>query len=163
MIPDPRSRYVILPLSRSDTTVRRDDGGLVNARQNAIIGGGRHGSQGRFIETLDDEPDAKRQLPNELREGREDLPHRAYLDDPEYRGDPRRHDQRTADESQHGQAPGHESGGVHQVAQTQPVPYADYEAGSEQERPVMERHQRIADRHQRAAIRASSPGQVLPQ
>ena len=35
--------YVALNVRR-DTTVRRDDGGLVNARQNAIIGVGRQGS-----------------------------------------------------------------------------------------------------------------------
>jgi hypothetical protein len=52
MIPDPCSRYVPLHL-RSDMIVRRDDGGLINARQNAIIGVGRHGSQCRWIESLD--------------------------------------------------------------------------------------------------------------
>ena len=84
-------------------TVRRDaGGGLLNARHNAIIGVGRQGSQCGIIESLDDEPDAKRQLPNELREGREDLPHRAYLDDPEYHGDPRSLDQRTTYEPQQG-------------------------------------------------------------
>src|SRR5918994_2294372 len=83
MIPDPRSRYVILPLSRSDTTVRRDDGGLVNARQNAIIGAGRQGSNCGWIESLDDQPDAKRQLPNELRDDHEAPQHGARLEDPE--------------------------------------------------------------------------------
>jgi hypothetical protein len=45
---------------------------------------------------------------------------------------------------------------VHQVAQQQPVPDADDEAGSEQERPIMERDQRRADRDERAGIRARS-------
>jgi hypothetical protein len=50
--------------------------------------------------------------------------------------------------------------GTHQVAQQQPVPDADDEAGSEQERPIMERDQRLADRGERAGIRARS---LLPQ
>jgi len=45
-------RYVALTFRR-DTTVRRDGGGLVNARQNAIIGVGRLGSTCRWIESLD--------------------------------------------------------------------------------------------------------------
>ena len=45
---------------------------------------------------------------------------------------------------------------VHQVAQDQPVADADDEAGSEQERPVMERDKRLADRDERAGIRARS-------
>src|SRR5215211_4564256 len=50
MIPCPRSCYVTLTL-RNDPTVRRDDGGLINARQNAIIiGVGRLGSNcGRLL------------------------------------------------------------------------------------------------------------------
>jgi SAM-dependent methyltransferase len=38
--PAPRSRYVALTLRRDTMTVRRDDGGLLIARQNAIIGVG---------------------------------------------------------------------------------------------------------------------------
>src|SRR5829696_2671706 len=95
----PRSRYVALPL-RSDTTVRRDDGGLVNARQNAIIGVGRDGSQCGWIEPLDDEPDAERRLPKGLRD-RGDGCHRGnLLVEPEQDGDPRNGDQGAADEPQ---------------------------------------------------------------
>ena len=53
------ARYVALTLRRDTTTVRRDDGGLLNARQNAIIGVGRDGSQRGWIESLDGEPDAE--------------------------------------------------------------------------------------------------------
>src|SRR4051812_33311116 len=60
------------------------------------------------------------------------------LDDPEQDGDSRGDDQGTADEPQHCHRPWHKSGGVHQVAQYQPVADADDEAGSEQERPIMQ-------------------------
>src|SRR5918997_184136 len=53
------------------------------------------------------------------------------------------------------------AGPVHQVAQQQPVPDADYEAGTEQERSIMERDERLADRDERAGIRAR--GGLLPQ
>ena len=112
-------------------TVRRDNGRLFNARQNAIIiSGGRQGCQGRSVESLDDQPDAEQQFPKELRDSRDDLPPAPCLDDPEEHADPRSDDQGTADEPQHGHSPWNESGGVHQVAQDQPVPYADDEAGS---------------------------------
>src|SRR5829696_10288882 len=78
------------------------------------------------------------------------------LDDPEQHADPRSDDQGTADEPQHGHGPWHESGGVHQVAQQQPLPHADKEAGSEPEGPIMERHKRLADRDERGGIRARS-------
>jgi hypothetical protein len=42
---------------RRDTTVGRDDGGLLNARQYAIIGVGRHRSTCRWIESLDGSPE----------------------------------------------------------------------------------------------------------
>ncbi len=82
--------------------------------------------------------------------------HRAWLDDPEQDADDPSDEQGTGDEPQHGHAPWHESGAVHQVAQNQPVPDADDEAGSEQERPIMERDQRLADRDERGGIRARS-------
>jgi hypothetical protein len=37
----------------------------------------------RGIESLDNQPDAKRQFPEEFRDGRDDLPHRACLEDPD--------------------------------------------------------------------------------
>src|SRR5215218_10928481 len=39
---------------------------------------------------------------------------------------------------------------MHQVAQNQPVPHAHDEAGSEQARPNMERHQRLTGGEERA-------------
>ena len=45
-----------------------------------------------MIESLDDEPDAKRQLPKELWGGRERLHKSALLDDPKYHGDCRSHE-----------------------------------------------------------------------
>ena len=137
-------------------SVRRDDGGLLNARHDTIIRVGRQGSNRRWIESLDDQPDAKRQLPQELWHDCDGLHRTALLDDPQHDGSPRSDDQGTSYEPQHGHAPWHESGGVHQVAQYQPVTDADHEAGSEQERPAMERDQRLAGRDERAGIRARS-------
>src|SRR5829696_8650265 len=59
--------------------------------------------------------------------------------------------------------PRHEAGPVHQPAQDQPVPDADDPAGAEQERPVMDRDQRLAGGHERARIPTGSSGEVLPQ
>ena len=56
-------RYLALDVRR-DTTIGKDDVGLVHARQNAIIGLGRQGRNRGWIESLYDEPDAERQLPN---------------------------------------------------------------------------------------------------
>ena len=69
----------------------------------------------------------------------------------------------TGDEPQHGHAPRHQAGPVHQPAEDEPVPDADNEARAQQERPVMECDQRLADRHQRARIRAGGSGDVGPQ
>ena len=44
------------------------------------------------------------------------------------------------------ESPGHQAGPVHQVAQDQPVPDADNEAGPELERPVLERRERVGER-----------------
>src|SRR5919112_5330246 len=131
MIPDPRSHYVALPLSRSDTTVRRDDGGLLNARHNAItVGVGRQGSNCRWVESLDDQPDAKRQLPNELRDDHDAPQHRRWLEGPEQYADETGKEHGAGDEPQYGHATWNESGGVHQVAQDQPVADAHNEAGA---------------------------------
>src|SRR5215208_8185767 len=108
-------RYVALTFRR-DTTVRRDDGGLVNARQNAIIRVGIQGSNCRWIESLDDEPDAKRQLPSELRDYRDGRPHGDLLVEAEQRRGRRGEGHGAADQSQHGQVPWNESGAIHQVA-----------------------------------------------
>src|SRR5215203_2554543 len=113
-------------------------------------------SDRRWIESPHSEPDAKRQLPKELRDGRDILHHTPCLDDPEQDGDTRSDDQRTADEPQHGHGPRHQGGTVHQVAQHQPVPDADDEAGSEQARPFMERDQRLTGGDERSGIRARS-------
>ena len=112
------------------------------------------------LNPLDDEPDAERELPDELREDPDHLPHGARLDDPEHRGGRIRTQHRTRDEPQHGQAPRHQAGSVHQVAQQHPVPDADDEAGPERERPSMHRDERRADREERAGIRARG---LLPQ
>ncbi len=88
----------------------------------------------RRPESFDGEVDAKRQLPQELRDCRNPLPRTGELEDVEQHGDPRGANQRTSDEPQHGHPPWHQAGAVHQVAQYQPVPKADNEAGSEQER-----------------------------
>src|SRR5215211_4946205 len=157
--PGPRSRYVALHLRR-DMTCRRDDGGLINARQNAIIGVGRQGIQCRLIESLDDEPDAKRQLPNELWDDHEAPQHRHWLEDPEQYADETSDEHRAGDEPQQGHAPWHEGGRVHQVAQNQPVADAYKEAGPKQERPIFERDQRLTGGEERAGIRARS---LLPQ
>src|SRR5215213_8935729 len=89
------------------------------------------------------------------------MQHRACLEDPEHDGDPRSYEQGPGDEPQHGKVPWYEPRAVHHVAQDQPVADADDEAGSEQERPIMERDQRLADRDERAGIRAS--GSLLAQ
>ena len=49
---------------------------------------------------------------------------------------------------------GHEAGPVHQVAEDQPVPDADDEAGAEQERPVVQCDEGPADRDERGRVRA---------
>jgi hypothetical protein len=51
---------------------------------------------------------------------------------------------------------GKQAGAVHQVAQDQPVADAHREAGPEQERPTMERDQRLTDGDERGGIRARS-------
>src|SRR5215210_2422698 len=75
----------------------------------------------RWIESPHDRPDAERQLPEELRHGRDALQRPPCLDDPEQHADPRSDDQGAADEPKHGHAPWNESGAVHQVAENQPV------------------------------------------
>ena len=132
--------------------VRRDyGGGLVKARQDAIIGIGREGSQRGWVEPLDDEPDAERQLPNELRDDHEAPQHAQRLEDPEQYAHETGEEHRTRDEPQYGHAPWNQAGAVHQVAQDQPVADAHREAGPEQERPTMERDQRPTDGDERGA------------
>jgi hypothetical protein len=58
---------VALTLRRDTTTVRRDDGGLVNAGPIPINRGGRLGSKCRWIESLNDKPHAYEQLPQTTR------------------------------------------------------------------------------------------------
>src|SRR4028119_1118030 len=96
----PRPSFALLDANLS---VRRDDG-LANTAQNAISRVGRQRSQCRGPESLNDEVDAKRQLPNELRDSRDDLPNRTCLEDPEQNGDPRSTQHRTCNEPQQGQA-----------------------------------------------------------
>src|SRR5919112_6659482 len=128
--PAPGSRYVALHL-RSDMTVGRDDGGrLLSARQYAIIGIGRQGSNCGWVESLDYEPDPKRQLPNELRDDHEPPQHRHRLEDPEQYAHETGEEHGAGDEPQYGHAPWHQARAVHQVAQDQPVAYAHHEAGS---------------------------------
>ena len=54
----------------------------------------------------------------------------------------REEEKRPSDQSQPGHASRDEAGAVHQVAEDQPVPEGDDEAGAEQERPVLERGER---------------------
>ena len=108
-----------------------------------------------WIESLHNEPDAKTQLPNELRDDHEAPQHRHWLEDPEQYADETSEEHRTNDESQQGHAPGHQARAVHQVAQYQPVPDADDEARSEQKRSIMERDERLDDGEERAGIRTS--------
>jgi hypothetical protein len=100
------------------------------------------GEDRRGPESFKDQVNAKRRLPSDLRECRDDLPRRACLEDAEHDGDPRSADQRTSDEPQHGHPPWHQAGSVHQVAEQESVPDADNEAGSEQRRPIIDRDQR---------------------
>ena len=55
---------------------------------------------------------------------------------------PRNADERVCDEPQYRQASRDQAGPVHHVAQDQPVPHADNEAGTEHERPIANRNQR---------------------
>src|ERR671916_277063 len=135
-------------------TVGRDDGGLVDARRYGIIGAGSQGSHCRWIESLDDEPDAKRQLPNELRDDHEAPQRGARLEDPEQYAHETGDEHGAGDEPQYGHAPWHQAGPVHQVAQDQPVADADNEAGSEQEGPMVERDERLAGDEEQAGVRA---------
>jgi hypothetical protein len=137
-------------------TLRRDAGGLVNSRRYAIIGVARQGSQRRWVEALDDEPEAKRQLPQELRDDHEAPQHRHWLEDPEQDADETSEEHRAGDEPQQSHAPWHQARAVHQVAQNQPVADAYNKAGSEQERPIMKCDERRADCEERAGIRARS-------
>src|SRR5919112_3052926 len=63
---------------------------------------GKDGSS--WIESLDDEPDAKRQLAEELQHGRDYLPHGARLEGAEQDGDRSSDEHGAADEPQPGQA-----------------------------------------------------------
>src|SRR3984957_16319213 len=116
---------------------------------------------GRRLESLDHEVDAQRQLPEDLRDRRDELRCGAWLDDVEQHGGPRDDDQRTSDQAQDRHAPRHEAGAVHQVTQDQPVPDADDPARPEQERPVVDRDERPAERDERA--RAAWAPDVLAQ
>src|SRR6185369_1369892 len=64
----------------------------------------------------------------------------------EHRGDPREDEERAANEAEPAQASWHEPGGVHQVAENEAVPPADDESRPEDERPVLERRERVGDR-----------------
>jgi hypothetical protein len=111
-------------------SVRRDDGGLLNARHDTIIRVGRQGSNRRCIESLDDQPDAKPQLPNELRDDHEAPQRGRRLEDPEQDGHETGEEHGAGYEPQNGHAPWHQARAVHQVAKNQPVADADDEAGS---------------------------------
>jgi hypothetical protein len=77
-----------------------------------------------------------------------------HLDHAEHHGDSGRADQRAADQPEHGHAPRHQAGAVHQVAQDQPVADADDEPGTEQERPVLDGDERLAGHDERAGVAA---------
>jgi hypothetical protein len=65
-----------------------------------------------------------------------------------------------ADEAEHGHAPRDETGHPHQVAEDDPVADADAEAGGEQERPVVDGHQRLRLHEQ--PISNSAPKAIWP-
>jgi hypothetical protein len=122
---------------------------------------GSTGQDRRGLESFDHEVDAKRQLPDEFRDCRDDLRCGARLEDVEQHSGPRGDDQRTSDEPQDRHAPRYEARSVHQVAQDQPVPDADDPARPEQERPVVDRDERPADRNERT--RTACASDVPPQ
>ena len=103
------------------------------------------------LEPLDDGVDAERQLPDELRDGRDGLRRAAFVDYVEHHPEPRNADESASDESQYRQASRHEAGPVHQVAKDQPVPDAENEAGTEYERPIANRDERFCVREQRGS------------
>jgi hypothetical protein len=72
-------------------------------------------------------------------------------------------EQGAADEPQHGHTAWHETRAIHQVTQQHPVPDASKDAGTKQERPVMERDQRLAGGDEQGSICVGSAGEVLPQ
>jgi hypothetical protein len=117
------------------------------------------GEDGRGPESLDGRVDAERQLPEELRDGRDALARAPRFDDVEQDGDPRGADQRPSDEPQHRHARWHQAGPVHEVTEHQPVADADDEAGAEDERPVVEGDERPSDRVERRGVgRLRPPG-----
>ena len=64
----------------------------------------------------------------------------------EHDGRPGHDDQRSADEPEPRCPSRHQARAVHQVAEDQPVPPADDPARAEEERPVLDRRERVGDR-----------------
>jgi hypothetical protein len=126
----------------------------VYARRNAIIGVGGQGSNADGLNPL-----TSSQTPSDNSHKNSGTTMRPpntehRLEDPEQYAHETGEEHGAGDEPQHGHAPWHQAGAVHQVAQDQPVADAHHEAGPEQERPIMERDERLADREERAGVRA---------
>src|SRR6266700_6045156 len=92
----------------------------------------RPGSNCRWVESLGDEPDGKRQLPGELGDRSDGWPNGELPKEAEQHGGRGREDQWTSDKPQHGDEPGHKARPVHQVRHQHCVRPAR-ETGSEQE------------------------------
>ena len=100
-------------------------------------------------ETPDGAVDAEEELPQELGDRCDALQRTqraARMVPAEQDCRPGRDEQRPADESEPRHPPRHEPCPVHHVAEDQPVPQADDPAGPQQERPVLDRRERVRDR-----------------
>ena len=125
----------------------------------SITGGGSL-EDGRWLEPLDDRIDPERKLPHDLRDCHDRLRRAASRGiTSSTTASPVMSDKRPSDEPQHRQASRHQAGPVPRVAMDQPVPDADDEAGTEDERPVADRNERFrVVEHQRRRPRRGSAG-----
>src|SRR5205085_8757185 len=90
--------------------------------------------------------DAEEQFPEALRDRCESLERAGAVTASEHHDGSGDDDQWAADEPEPGDRPRHEPGAEHHVAENQPVAPADDPAGAEQERPVLDRRERVRDR-----------------
>ena len=102
--------------------------------------------RGIALEPPDRAVDAEEQLPCGFGDRAKALEAAAGVAAPEHDDRARQDDQRPADEPKPSPRPRHEAGAIHHVAEDQPVPPADHQARPEDERPVLERRQRVGDR-----------------
>src|SRR6186713_1934523 len=90
-------------------------------------------------EGIDPEPE----LPDRLWDGGDALIRLVRMAAVKHDGDSREDDGRAANEPEPGQGSWYEPGGIHQISQNEAVPPADDESGPEDERPVLQRRQRV--------------------